>query len=33
MVIPEGGGGVGPILPGGICGNGPLDLLTFAANF
>ena len=27
------GGGVGSILPGDICGHGPLDLLTFAANF
>ena len=33
MVIPEGGGGGGgSILPGDICGHGPLDLLTFAAN-
>ena len=28
-----GGGGGGSILPGDICGHGPLDLLTFAANF
>ena len=28
---PRGGGG-GLILPGDICGHGPLDLLTFAAN-
>ena len=28
VVIPEGGS----ILPGDICGHGPLDLLTFAAN-
>ena len=27
------GGGFGLILPGDICGHGPLDLLTFAANF
>ena len=27
------GGGGGSILPGDICGHGPLDLLTFAANF
>ena len=35
MVIPQGGGGGGggSILPGSICGHGPLDLLTFAANF
>ena len=26
-------GGGGSILPGDICGHGPLDLLTFAANF
>ena len=32
MVNPEVGGG-GSILPGDICGHGPLDLLTFAANF
>ena len=31
VVIPEWGGG-GGILPGDICGHGPLDLLTFAAN-
>ena len=30
MAIPGGGGS---ILPGDICGHGPLDLLTFAANF
>ena len=30
---PRGGGGGGSILPGDICGHGPLDLLTFAANF
>ena len=29
---PRGVGG-GSILPGDICGHGPLDLLTFAANF
>ena len=29
---PRGGGG-GLILPRDICGYGPLDLLTFAANF
>ena len=31
---PRGGGGWGgvSILPGDICGHGPLDLLTFAAN-
>ena len=27
------GGGGGSILPGNICGHGPLDMLTFAANF
>ena len=26
-------GGGGSILPGNICGHGPLDMLTFAANF
>ena len=31
---PRGGGrGGGSILPGDICGHGPLELLTFAANF
>ena len=33
VVIPEWGAGGGAILAGDICGHGPLDLLTIAANF